>query len=464
VIGRLLDRGLGWGLRRGLRKPRRLGLGLGVRRGLRARLERHRPRLRTWARRLRWFRIVLVILMILGAQRVLTGTPDDALVPVAGSGSFTDLAIYLPTELDVAQPVTADVVGSAPGAEVTLLIGGTLGNLTLTGTASGSGVTRFVVPPSADRWSGEVSLVARAGSATGQGSFQLLPGPVTGPVTTVIGPSSIVADGIDASMGVAIPMDRFGNAPEDGTTVRFRRVRPSGQVKTTTTQTAHLLAWEGFTSGTLAGGNQIHAEQGSATGPGTGLAEGAGPPVGFKLGSQRLIPAADGRSLLQVRTSVLRDEHGNPEADGTLVTLFGNGPVGSWRIPGATVGGIARFTIEAPVSPGTVQLTAHCRGAVSLLPLTIAFAQNGSTMSTVAERRDDDIIVTVGPVIDRHGAQVDDGAVITAVARDGAGTEARSTLALVEGSGQLRIAAAALSGPVSVSVSLLGIQSTISVP
>jgi hypothetical protein len=419
--------------------------------------------LRSGRRRSRWLRVVVVVLAILGAHRVLGASPAGVPASAAVASGFAPLSIYLPAEVVVGDSVVADVVGAAPAAAVSLLVGGALGSVTLAATAGASGVARFVVPAGSDQWSGQVSLVARSGNAAGRGTFALLPGPVTGPLTTLIGSRSITADANDQAMGVVIPMDEFGNAPTEGTPIRFRRILPTGQVLTSMTRTDHLLAWQAFSSGTLAGTDLIHAEQGTATGPNSRLDEVAGPPVRFRIVSQRLVPAADGRSLLRLRSSVLQDRNGNVQADGTLVTLVGTGPAGSWRIPTSTVGGVARFTIETPVSPGTVQLVAHCRGSVSTLPLTITFAKNGSAMPATATRQGDDLIVTVGPVVDQQGAQVDDGARVTAVAQDLTGNSASGSIALVDGSGRLRIPSAQLQGRITVSLSLLGIKSTFTV-
>src|SRR6185312_14735532 len=98
--------------------------------------------------------------------------------------------------------------------------------------------------------------------------------------------SSIVADRRDKALGVVIPMDRYGNAPDDGTPVRLRRVLPTGQVLTATTGSKHLMAWGELPSGRVAGTSLVHAEQEDATGPSTRLAEVAGPPGWFRVVSQ----------------------------------------------------------------------------------------------------------------------------------------------------------------------------------
>ncbi len=53
---------------------------------------------------------------------------------------------------------------------------------------------------------------------------------------------------------------------------------------------------------------------------------------------------------------------------------------------------------------------------------------------------------------------------ISAVARDSEGRSASGSIALVEGAGQVLLSSAGLKGELRVSVSLLGIQSTFSLP
>jgi hypothetical protein len=85
-------------------------------------------------------------------------------------------------------------------------------------------------------------------------------------------------------------------------------------------------------------------------------------------------------------------------------------------------------------------------------------------MPATAARQGDDIVVSVGPVLDLHGAQIDDGAVVRAVVRDSAGTSAGGSIAVVAGAGRIRIPSGRLDGELTVSVALLGIQSVITVP
>ncbi|MDQ1287349.1 MAG: hypothetical protein QG622_914 [Actinomycetota bacterium] len=390
--------------------------------------------------------------------------PADEPGPVGpGTSSFGLLGVYVPARAPAGTPVTVDVAGAAPASRVALTFGGALGTGTLTSVAGASGVARFSLPRTAGAWAGLVSLTARSGALTGTADVRFFPGPVADPVTAVVGPRSILAGSGETSMAVAVPMDRNGNAPEDGTPVTFRRVLPGGAASIATTRTARLLAWREFPSTVTAGRDLVHAAADGASGPATTLITAASRPVPFDLSLVGQVPSADGRSLAEVRTSLLRDPYGNVEPDGTLVTLTGNGPDGSWSLTGVAVGGVARFAVQAPDLPGTVQLAATCHGTVSRNPLSVGFAANGVTLPATAVRDGDDLVVDVGPIHDGTGAQVADGSEVTVAVTDGAGRTVRNVRATVDGRIRLRLAVASLLRPVTVRISALGSQSPVTV-
>lgn len=413
---------------------------------------------------LAWLRPAGVLLVVLALHHVVTGGPPasaEAGRPPAGTATAPRLSIALPTDVVLGAPLAVQVTGAGPNAEVALLVGSALRTRTLTSTASITGTARFEIPAQATRWAGSVPLVARSGTGTASTSVHLRSGPVIGPVTTVVGPNSIVADGSEAAMGVTIPLDRFGNAPADRAPVHFEQSGPGSAPVRSRSLIANGLAWAIFRSGTRSEVSLVHAEKGASTGPSSRLVETAAAPAPFRLGAPTQLPAADGRSLVQIVTSVLRDRHHNLQPDGTLVTLTGTGPGGSWRIPAVTVAGVARFTIEAPATPGTVRLTGNCRGSVTAGPLSMTFRRNGTKLPAKAVRQGQDVVLTLGPVVDSVGAEVHAGAVVTALARDRSGARATGSVALVNGKGVIRISVLELTGPITITASLLGIQTVL---
>ena len=360
-------------------------------------------------------------------------------------------------------PVT---VSGANGTAVSLVAVGSLGTSTFSQTASG-GIALFRLPSSFTRASGTVTLLASTATSTSRATLDLLPGTAVAPVQAVVGARSIVADGTDRSMVVTIPADGFGNAIADGSTVRVSRESPSGVQSATSVHMQHLLAWQLLTSGTLAGRGYVWISAGTATGPAVSLDEVAAPPAPFTLSA--VDPAlagrtgADGQTLVQLRTSVLADRHGNVEPDGTLVTVEWLGPQGSSRTEAVSVAGVARLSIQAPDSPETLTLSGLCRGSTTAHPTKLAFASVVAPFRISAVRAAVELTVTVGPVTRIGGSFVPDGSIATAVVTDRFGHREAVQGELVDGSVALSIPSSSLTGPLVVTATVLGASRTTAV-
>jgi hypothetical protein len=178
--------------------------------------------------------------------------------------------------------------------------------------------------------------------------------------------------------------------------------------------------------------------------------------VPFTLQVTGAVPGADGRSLLTVRTSVLRDRFGNVQPDGTDVSLRWNDPAGGSGADGYTVRGVAQFAIEAPDRPATLTLRASCRGAATARPLKVPFPAVRPTITLAARRTPKGIGVVVGPVHGALGALVADGTPVSVSVIDPKGHQVHGSGQLVHGMLRLELPDDALSGMLSARATVLG--------
>ncbi|MEV4639871.1 hypothetical protein AB0J80_21240 [Actinoplanes sp. NPDC049548] len=404
------------------------------------------------------------LLRLLAAGTALTVVAASAAV-VINRAFDADLGVLItrPMQLSLAythrvqaaEPVKVAVRGAPPGAAVSLVSVGSIGAVSVDAVADRDGAT-FELSDDTTRWAGTVTLIARSGNSVATGTLTVAPGPVVGPALAAVGPRSVVADGTDTSMVVTVPTDRYGNAAPDGTRVDVIRGRAGAGERRTELRMDGLLAYGLLRSGTTAASGEVRVGVGSVSGPTVSLDEVAGPPVPFTLQVAGAVPDADGRSLLTVRTSVLRDRFGNVQPDGTEVNLRWEDPAGGSEADGYTVRGVAQFAIEAPGAPTTIALRGTCRGAPTARPLKVRFRAVRPTITLTARRNPKGIGVVVGPVRGSLGALVADGTPAAVSVIDAKGHKAHDSGQLVNGMYRVELPDDALSGVLSVRATVLG--------
>lgn len=265
--------------------------------------------------------------------------------------------------------INADVLDDT---DVYLIVVGSYGVLTLHDSFL-NGTAHIALPSTITNYTGAVTLTAHVGTVQSMAQMMILPGPAVDPVVPLVGARSIVADGQDWSMTVAIPHDVFGNPITEHTPVDVHVYRPDGEQKSFSTHIRHLLAWQRITSRTHAGRTSIAVTTQQAHGPESHLLEVAGLPVNFRLMADPPTLPADGQQLLSLRTEPLHDRFGNPLPDGTLVTFVVEMPGGEpRRIPTYTIDSVAEAPLQAPELSGNAMVYAVAAGVVSE-SLTISF-------------------------------------------------------------------------------------------
>jgi hypothetical protein len=369
------------------------------------------------------------------------------------------LPIELPAKANAGDLIIAKVAGVPAGDSVALTTMGSLGTTTQTETSTG-GVVRFVLPQPATRVAGDLELLASSGARSGTSEVTIVPGQAVNPVLSVVGARHIVADRHDLSMVVAVPTDRFGNAVSNGTPVDVVRQLPNGQLQTSVIRTADLLVWAELTSGTQAGRDMIRVGVGDATGPMKSLDEVAGPPVSVPVSAAGRLPAADGSTLVPIRTGRLVDRYGNVEPDGTLVDFLWDGPSGPSSTSAETIDGVARFWLEAPTAPETLRLWASARGTTMRKAIMLRFGRVNTGFSLQTTRTSAALNVLVGPVLGPAGGFAASGAQVTVSITDAGKHVVRGQAQLDNGIAKISLPSSALSGPLTVRASVLGISRT----
>lgn len=280
------------------------------------------------------------------------------------------------------------------------------------------GAVAFDVPEQLTTLSGGVQFRARGADASAaSASTKILPAGDATRIDVHVGPRSVVADGADQTMGVAIAADLFGNPVAEDSPIEFTTVDADGTIAVAArVAVENGLAVHLLSTDTVAGSVDVFATaESSVASQRVGYDEvpGLAADVALTPPAAEAAWLADGRTVHEVRTEPIADGFGNLLPDGHLVRLAVEGPDGSGRLTAKTIGGIARFDVVAPARPGAITLVLSVDGAVSdLLELEALAAISRMPVSVSSDGGTFD--VRVGPVLDAAGAVVVDGTAVSA--------------------------------------------------
>ncbi len=356
---------------------------------------------------IRRYTILLLIAWLAGCAR---STP----APLSLAGG---LALRAPATVAAGDPlrIMVERADAPEGMPVTLVAQTSYGPLVVTAPFH-AGMAEFRLPASATHAAGMVTLTAHADAAIGRTELVITPGPPIDPITPLVGPRTIIADGTHWGTLSAIPFDAFGNPVAEGTPVQFRLLRPDGSLEMINTRVTNLLAWQRINSSTHAGRTVVVVTAGEAHGPEASLNETPGWPVAFRLSADPPGLPADGSRLLTLRTSPIKDRYGNALLDGTLVTFVVDTPGALPRfIPAITIGGIAEAQLQAPTEPTPLTVRATLYGIISE-PLTLNFAP-GPAVGVIRIRTSLDepagmVWIEAGPLVGQLGQLVPEGTTV----------------------------------------------------
>lgn len=273
-----------------------------------------------------------------------------------------------------------------------------------------NGVATIQIPPTEGPSSGVVRVSALSGLRSGTSTIVVTPSTAVDPHDLYLGPRTILADGVDHTMIVAAPKDRFGNPVATGTNVDYIFTRPDLSVETDDRETDHLLSYSRITARTVAGKTRVAVTSDDATAREMTFLSVANQPEPFTLTVIDPVVPADGATVLRVRTDVLVDQFGNVLPDGVDTSLSVVGVTGTRRVKGETIKGVAEFSVEAPVRPGDVTMTAIASGQPSE-SLTFSFPPAVTRIPFAIAPDEDGLRISIGPVLTTRGAYVAEGTV-----------------------------------------------------
>ncbi len=339
----------------------------------------------------------------------LLATAPTPAVPVVGPEAPVT-ADGLPARAVAGDPLLLAVDGGRPGRMLELVVAGSLGSAVVVATTGPDGRAAVAVPAHLARGRGLLT-VAHAGREL---AAVVVDAAAIDPVVRpYVGPRTIVADGADHTMLVTVPTDVHGNPAAPGTPVDLAVRRPDGTATVEALRTDGLLAWRRVGAGTHAGRTQIRVGLDGANGPVGEVVEVAGPPAVVVLTAPTTVGLADGRMLLRVETERLVDVHGNEVADGVEVVLEVRGPEGVGHLTAVVTAGRAALDVRAGELPGPVEVVAEVAGVRSA-PLVLVLEPALEALPVTRGRGAREDVVTVGPVVDVHGAWVPDGTAVVA--------------------------------------------------
>ena len=406
-----------------------------------------------------WRRWLLPALFGLLALLALSGcAPGAAEAPAAPTLSGA-LTLETPAAVRASAPVPVTIArDDAPdGLAVTLAAQGSYG-MRVYGGVFAKGRAIITLPGEHTRQTGVVTLLARAGTARGEGQVEIRPNPPADPVQPIVGPRSVAADGDHETMALVVPFDDYGNPVAEGTPLTLRILHPGDVLEQQTLTVTNLLAWGWVSSRTRAGRAVVSASVGDAHGPDATYDEVPTWPAPFGLSASPLNLPADGRQLLTLRTDLIRDRFGNPMIDGTLVTFVVEVAGSEPRfVPAYTVDGAAEAQLQAPTEPGTVTVRATLYG-VDSRPLTLSFAA-GPAVGTIVVKaqvnaRDGFVALSAGPLLAALDQFVPDGTPVEFVLTGPGGAQQQLTALSETGRANIELRLSELpSGSYTVQVS-----------
>ena len=341
-------------------------------------------------------------------------TPKAAATPAPLSGN---IPISAPASAQVGDSFSIDIgpLAVPDGTTINLVVLTSYGPQVYQPVTQ-AGLAHLTFSAQDTQQSGLVTLVATSGNARGTAEVNLLPGGPVDPVTPLIGGRAIIADGGHWSMVLGVPFDAFGNPVADGTPIDIRALHPGGHLEEKLVKVNHALGWTRLYSGTQAGRTIISIVAGNAHGPEGDLNEVAGWPVNLSITAPQNQLTADGRQLISLRTSILRDKYDNVIPDGTLVTFLVESTQGGRRIiPAFTIGGVAEAPLQAATQPEVLNVWATIYGVESP-HLQIGFTPGPSVgtfpVNATIDASNRAIILQAGPILGPLGQYIPDGSTV----------------------------------------------------
>ena len=343
-----------------------------------------------------------IVNFVAGAVNTVTvlATPDNL------SADGTSTSTITATVLDAnSNPVSGETISFTA-------VSGTLSAANATTSASGVATVTYTAPATVPGGGTDTVTGTSTNGKTGNDTITLVAATV-GTVTVTAGSSTVVADGVSATLIAVTVKDINGNNVADGTTVNFSTT--AGTLSAASATTTNGVTTVTLTSATNVGTATVTATCGGVSGTKTvDFIADEVDDVSLSATPNNL--SADGVSTSTIR-AVVTDAQGNA-IDGETISFSVTVGTGTLSAPTATTtGGVATVTYTASTTAGAETITAEStNGTSDTVNVTLVAATVGTveatagTSSIVADGASSTLITA--RVKDTNGNNVADGTTV----------------------------------------------------
>ncbi|TPN86918.1 hypothetical protein [Aquimarina algicola] len=238
-----------------------------------------------------------------------------------------------------------------------------------------SSTGRFILPTSISEKKGIISYTLFLGTKKlAKGEIIIEPNLKTPlQLESYVGPPSIIAGGKDYTMQVVIAKDGYDNPLPDSTAIWLKHQFLNIE-KEETVLSKDMIGWQNRFSYDQSGRLLLSSQVNAKISKEFSVEVFPSLPEDFEINSIRKHNYADGNQIVELMTSVLKDQYGNIISDGTWVTYNVIDAKGALlKTQGSTVNGVAVAKILHPDHKDTWKIKAYVPGIAESNTITIAF-------------------------------------------------------------------------------------------
>jgi hypothetical protein len=260
-------------------------------------------------------------------------------------------------------------------------------------------ITEYTIPDPYHRTSG----VLQWSIGKNYGTIDISPKIELSSLECYIGPTTALTGERGSYMMVGLATDIYDNTVSDNTEVMAHNYR-EGKLSRIPLRSRNGLVYKLYDSGTTVGNASMSLSHKAITTQEYKVAIGPNVPQPFTIRSITEHNKADGNSLIQLETGLIKDRYGNAIADGSLISWSIRGNESQSEVDSYTIDGRSTVEITHPTVAGTLKITASINGVYSNT-LTKSFESGLQSYETALE----DKLLTIGPMVSFLGQYIPDG-------------------------------------------------------
>ncbi|WP_378178661.1 hypothetical protein [Aquimarina sp. SS2-1] len=231
------------------------------------------------------------------------------------------------------------------------------------------------------------------------------------PLESYLGPTSIIAGGIDYGMITVLPSDVFDNPIEDSTLISIKHQFLETE-KNSEFYTKDFIVWNNIYSYEKSGRILVSAHTAKTASKEFTLDVFPAQAQDFDLYTSKKHEYADGNQIIEFSTSIIKDAYGNVISDGRLVEFsIVTANQERLRTTGTSINGVATGYMVHPVSETTWDIQAFIPEMAQSNKLTMTFKSSVKDYEIQFSKTNRKI--TVGPILSFMNQIIPDGAIIS---------------------------------------------------